>query len=229
MPVSAAVTASEIVSRSRISQSRLERRREARRVETDLALADEAALVGVHELDRILDRDDVPLARAVDLVDERGERGRLARAGRSGAQEQPLALLAESREDAGKPEIVDAAHVRGNHAQRRAHPAQVTVHVHAKARQTLDRVREVDRASLLECKARILGHDFAQQRHRLGPRELPVLDAHEITVQADARRIARNQVQVGPVLLHQQLKKGVDSAHRIIGLRGRPAAPAVGR
>ena len=73
-PVSAAVSAVEIVSRSRISPTRITsgswRRaafsasREALRVRAELALVDEALLVPVQELDRVLDRHDVLLARA---------------------------------------------------------------------------------------------------------------------------------------------------------------------
>jgi predicted alpha/beta-hydrolase family hydrolase len=49
-----------------------------RRVDADLALVDDAALVAMQELDRILDGEDVVVPRPVDLVDHRGERGRLA-------------------------------------------------------------------------------------------------------------------------------------------------------
>ena len=56
----------------------------------DLAVVDQAALALVHELDRILDRDDVVLAVLVGVVDHRGQRGGLAGAGRPGDQHQAL-------------------------------------------------------------------------------------------------------------------------------------------
>src|SRR3954454_887050 len=82
-PVSAAVSAVEIVVRSRISATRitsgawrtpasggralaercLQCLGEARCVRADLALVDDALLVAVHELDRVLDREDVLGAR----------------------------------------------------------------------------------------------------------------------------------------------------------------------
>jgi hypothetical protein len=49
--------------------------------ECTFALVDEAALVRVHELDRILDGEDVIVTLLVDLVDHRRQRGRLAAAG----------------------------------------------------------------------------------------------------------------------------------------------------
>ena len=77
---------------------------EAGRVDADLALVDDAALVAVHELDRILDREDVVGAVAVDLVDHRGERRRLARAGRAGHEDEAARLHRELGERAsGRP------------------------------------------------------------------------------------------------------------------------------
>ena len=69
--------------------------REAVRVGEDLALVDDAALVLVHELDRVLDRDDVLVALAVDLVDHGRERGRLAAAGRAGDQHEAARQLGQ--------------------------------------------------------------------------------------------------------------------------------------
>src|SRR5207344_1154151 len=79
-PVSAMRSADSIVSRSRSSPMRTmsgssrsaQRGGEAERVLVHLALVDEAALVLVHELDRVLDREDVLGPLGVDLVDHRG-------------------------------------------------------------------------------------------------------------------------------------------------------------
>src|SRR3979409_557942 len=63
---------------------------ETRAVHPDLALADEAALSLVHELDRVFDGEDVPLHAAVDVVDHGRERGGLARTGLAGHQDQSV-------------------------------------------------------------------------------------------------------------------------------------------
>ena len=73
-----------------LAQSRVQRGGEARGVHADLALADQAALALMHELDRILDGEDVPLHARVDVIDHRRERGRLARAGLAGHQDEPI-------------------------------------------------------------------------------------------------------------------------------------------
>ena len=64
-------------------------------VEPDLALVDDAALVAVQDLDRVLDRDDVLAARPVDVADDGGERRRLAGAGRAGDEHEAAMLLGQ--------------------------------------------------------------------------------------------------------------------------------------
>ena len=67
-------------------------------VTSHLALVDHGATVAVDELDRVLDRDDVPGALGVDLVDHRGERGGLAGA-RGSRDEHDAALLTRKLRD----------------------------------------------------------------------------------------------------------------------------------
>ena len=69
---------------------------EALGVEPDLALVDDRPVIGVENLDRVLDRDDVRRARAVDVVDDRRERRRLARARRARDEDEPSVLVGES-------------------------------------------------------------------------------------------------------------------------------------
>ena len=66
-----------------LAQRGAQRLLERGRVHADLPLRDHALLVRVHELDRVLDRDDVIGARAIDEVDQRAERRRLAGARRA--------------------------------------------------------------------------------------------------------------------------------------------------
>ena len=81
-------------------------------VEADLALVDDAALVDVDELDRVLDRDDVLVAVAVDLVEHRGEGRRLAGAGRARDEDQAAVLLGELRDAVGQAEPLEAREPR---------------------------------------------------------------------------------------------------------------------
>ena len=57
-------------------------------------------------LDRVLDGDDVAGPDVVDVVDHGGQRRRLARAGRTGDQDQAPHLLGQLGDHLGKPELV---------------------------------------------------------------------------------------------------------------------------
>ena len=108
-PVSAAVSAISTVARSRISPTRMtfgawrsaERRPLGKSSKSlpEFALVEGRALVLVHEFDRVLERHHVHRLRLVDLVEHRGERRRLAAAGRAGDEDQPVFLPAHLSKD----------------------------------------------------------------------------------------------------------------------------------
>ena len=111
-PVSATRSADSIVSSPQLADEHdigvftecgPERQREALRVLVDLALVHEAALVLVDELDRILDCQDVLVALRVDLVDHRGERGRLADPVGPVTRTSPRGRSASEASTAGRP------------------------------------------------------------------------------------------------------------------------------
>ncbi len=168
-PVSAAVSAVWIVSRSRISPTRITsgswRSAPFRAAEKDcgvgaqLALVDDAVLVPVQELDRVLDGEDVLLARLVDLVDHRCQRGGLARARRAGHEHEATRLLAEVMDDGRQAQVVDRGDHRRDQAERRAQRGALEVGVDAEARLAGDRVGEVDLPVRLQALALIVGED----------------------------------------------------------------------
>ena len=72
-----------------------------------LALVHHAILVHVHELDRVLDGEDVVVALGVDLVDHGRQRGGLARSGRARHQHQSARLVAHLAHDGRKSQLVE--------------------------------------------------------------------------------------------------------------------------
>src|SRR3546814_11039543 len=89
-------------------------------VAVHFALVDQALLRGVHEFDRILDREDVAVLGLVDVVDHRRQRGRLARAGRAGHQDQALRLVDQVLEDLRAAQVLEGEHPGRNGAEYRA-------------------------------------------------------------------------------------------------------------
>ena len=227
-PVSAAVSAVEIVSRSRISPTRITSgswrsaarspSAKRRRVGADLALVDDAALVPVQELDRILDREDVLGAVAVDPVEQRRERGRLAGAGRAGDEHEAARLLAEVVELLGHPQLVERADPGGDLAERGADALALEVRVDAEAREARHGVREVELAPRLELLLLLGREDPVDEGARLVRGELlRVREALELPVHPHHRRRADREVEVGGVVLdhpgEQFVDRGADVCH----------------
>ena len=61
----------------------------------DFALADQAVVPRVHELDRVFDGENVAFDALIDVIDHRRERGRFARAGLARDQNQTIAGTAK--------------------------------------------------------------------------------------------------------------------------------------
>ena len=91
-----------------LAQRRAQRVREAVGVAVHLALVDQAVLVRVEVLDRILDREDVVVPLGVDLVEHRRQRRRLAAAGRPGDEHEAARPLGQRREHRRQPELAEA-------------------------------------------------------------------------------------------------------------------------
>ena len=98
----------------------------------------------VQELDRVLDREDVLVARLVDLVDQRGERGRLAGAGRAGHEHDAARLLGELAHDRRQAELLDRHRLGRDQAERGAERAALEEGVDAEAADAGDAVGEVE-------------------------------------------------------------------------------------
>jgi hypothetical protein len=146
-----------------LAENTAERLREVEGVEPDLALVDDAIAIGMEDLDRILDRDDVLVPRAVDVVDHRREARRLAGAGRTRDEDQAAVLIRQPTDARRQPELLEARDIAGNHAKRERDRAALSIDVDAEARQPVGGVGDVEVSGLVEL-LETLGHDA---RHRL--------------------------------------------------------------
>ena len=150
-----------------LAQRGAQRALERAGVHADLALRDDALLVRVHELDRVLDRDDVIAARAVDEVDQRAERRRLARPGRAGDEHEALVELAELLDLGRDAHLLHRDDGRGNLPEDGGRPATARTEAEAGPSSSLRTGRA--------CLASRFGSRSRARRAARAPRRRPPL------------------------------------------------------
>ena len=206
-PVSAAVIAVEIVSMSRISPTRItsgswrsaafSASAKVMRVGADLALVDDALLVAMEELDRVLDRHDVLLARRVDDVDQRGERRRLAGAGRARHEHEPARPVRHLRDGRRQPERLQGRDLERDQAEGGAERGALEVGVDTEARAAGDLVGEVQLPVVLQLLALVVRQDRVDDLARVGRRQRRVaVDRGQAPAHTHHRRRTGGQVEV---------------------------------
>src|SRR5947209_18231604 len=114
------------------------------RIGVQLALVDDAALVRMEKLHRIFDGDDVLVPLAIDLVDHRRERGRLAGTGRAGDEHESARLVANLLDDGGQTELAKSEDLVGDLAVDGGRGAALVEDVGAEAGQSFDAEGEVE-------------------------------------------------------------------------------------
>ena len=147
----------------RLAQGVLQRVLPAVGVDADLALGDDAAFVLVHELDRVLDGDDVPGGVLVAVADHRRQRGRFAGAG--GADENDDAALGHRQglDDRRQVELFDGRDARLDPAQHHAHLVALVEAADAEAADAGHADREIALVGLLELLALRRRHHVQHQ------------------------------------------------------------------
>src|SRR2546422_7874538 len=117
---------------------------------------DEAALGRVQVLDGIFEGDHVGGPRSVYLADERGERRRLARPGRSVEKHQSVEQGTQRSERARKPQLLQRGNALANGAERHAKAAVVPKEIGAEPAQLIRAVEctgKIRAAGLIEPRA----------------------------------------------------------------------------
>src|SRR5215211_1231444 len=136
---------------------------EALGVLVDLALIDDALLVLVQELDRVLYAHNVLVSGAVDLVDHGGEGGRFTTPRRACNQDEPARLLGEVLHSLRQPEIADALYLAGDGAESRAQSPLLEVDVDPEAGAAWHRVGKVELPLVLQPLALVVGEEVVDQ------------------------------------------------------------------
>ena len=190
----------------------------------DLALVDEALLVLVHELQRVLDGDDVVGAGPVDVVDERAECGRLAGAGGTGHQHQALGQMAQLQDLLREPHLLGGHDAARDDAEDPAHALAVHEEVAAEAREARDLVGKVGVVPPLELLAIAIGRDRPQDALGVGRREdRTARQRLHVPVVPDHRRRAHRDVEVGGIHRDHRAEQILDLGRGPRGPRRRRA------
>src|SRR5690606_12028862 len=169
-------------------------------VHADLTLADQASLSLVYELDRVLDGKYVSFEPLVDGIEHGGEGRGLARAGFARDEDHALGLLAQVVHDLRHLQFLEGQRFGRYRPEDASEAIEVPHDVDAKARNARYFVGEIDGIVGLEISLHGAGHDLVQRfTHRLGCQRL-LAELREGTVNAHARWIARDEVQVGGAL-----------------------------
>ena len=146
-----------------LPQHVLQRLGEALGVLVDLALVDDALLVGVEELYGVLHAHDVLVPGPVDLVDHGGEGGRFAATRRARDQDEPARLLREVLDGLRQPELFDAHYLARNGTEGGTQGAPLEVDVHPEAGAVRHRVAEVQLPLVLQALALVGGEEVVDQ------------------------------------------------------------------
>ena len=165
----------------------------------------------VQELDRVLDREDVLVPSVVDVVEQRGQRRRLPGAGGPCDEDEAAGLVGELVQPCRDAELLERLDLRGDEPEGCADARALEVAVDAEARETGDRVGEVDLTARLEELLLLGGEDPVHERPDLLRRQVLVA-GHPLQapVDADDGGRSRRQVEVGRVPLDRHGEQVVD-------------------
>ena len=156
----------------RLAERRSQSRGEGRGIAVQLPLVHGALLVGVQELDRILDGDDVLGARRVDQVDDGRQRRGLARSGRPRHEDDAVLERRDFSDRLRQAELAKRRNPLGNQAHHDGERAALPEDVDAEARELRNRVREIAGALLEERpQDEIVAADQIARQWRRCPRD----------------------------------------------------------
>ena len=133
-----------------LAQGGFQARRESGGMLRHFALGDDASFVDVHELDRFLDRNDVPRVVGVNVIDQRGQRSRLSGAGWAGDEDEPAAQVAKFLDDGRNAELFERGDAGGNEAEDSTVAVGLLEEIAAEARFLVHLVGEIEIATFFK-------------------------------------------------------------------------------
>lgn len=177
----------------------------------DFPLGDDAFFVAVDEFDGLLDGDDVLVVVAIDVVDEGGKGGRFSGASGAGDEDEAGAHVAEFFNNLGDVEVLDGGDFGGDEAEDGAVAVLLFEEVTAEAGVVVHFIGEVEVAFFFKEGK---GVGFANSAEVVADcfvvEDGLAFDGDDFSVGADFWRGAFGEVEVGAVLVDEDLKEAVD-------------------
>src|SRR5580658_7307180 len=189
--------------------------REAGDVRAELALDDLAVLARVHELDRILEADDVQPARAVQVIDHRRECRGLAGAGGAGYQHHALVVVTQLVYDRRQLQLLQRWHLRGDGTEGGSDPGFLAGDVDTEAPALGRYVREVQVVTLVKLLILVAGEDLADVALKFRHAQVAELDRQQVAVHAQHGRNTHREVHIRATLLRAELQERINACQAV--------------
>src|SRR5215216_1822856 len=162
----------------------------------DLALVDDALLVVMQELNRVLNARDVLVSSLVDLVDHGGEGGRFAAPRRACNEDETARLLGKVLYGFRQPESADAHYLAGDGTESRAQSAPLEVDIDPEAGVVRQRVAEVELPLVLQALTLVAGEQIVDQVARRVGRQGRIIQRLDLAADPDHGWQAGRDMQV---------------------------------
>src|SRR5579875_475623 len=128
-----------------------------------LSLVHQTAFVRVKKLDRIFNRNHVFVARFIDEIQHRGERGRFTAARWAGYKNQAARLLAEFAKHVGQAELLKRLNFKRNHTEDGSGSPALVEQIATKAGQIPNAKRKIELQRFLKAVFLRLGQHTIRQ------------------------------------------------------------------
>ena len=192
---------------------------EGRDVDADLTLVDDGLLVVVVVLDRVLDRDDVDVVVRVDVVQHRGQGGRLAAARRARDQHQAARPVAQIADGLRQPDLVEGEQPVGDQPGDERRVPALPEDRAAEAGALAVGLAEVGAPLLAELRQHALRRDLLHESHGVPGLEHRVPHVLQAAAPAQDGWTPHRDVDVRGVLFDHQVEElGHVDRHRVLRL-----------
>src|SRR5262249_4433209 len=167
--------------------------------------------VGMDELDRVLDGENVPARALIAVVDQGGQCGRLAGSGGPGHEHEPARLHGERPQRLGKPELLESRQIDADAPGDEPDLAALTIDAQAETPHAGQRARGAQLVRAIELLGLRVGERGAHDGLDVLGVEHVAHRGHEVAVDAQKRRGIGCEIEIGAAALLELDEEFVES------------------